>query len=252
MEDQVQVFKNEQFGDVRTVLQNGEPWFVGKDVAAALGYANASKAISDHVDEDDKLNNESLSSLGQRGGWLINESGLYSLIMSSKLPEAKSFRRWITHEVIPSIRKHGGYLTPQKVEEVLLNPDTIIQLATQLKEERARTAALTTQIKADAPYTEFGKSIASSNDSILLGDFAKVANNDGIKIGRNRLFRWLRDKKYLQPDNKPYQRFVDQGLFELKESNVITYRGDMIVTTTLLTGKGQLVLMDKLRKEMAA
>ena len=183
---------------------------------------------------------------------IINEPGLYSLVIRTRKPEAKSFRRWITHEVIPSIRKHGGYLTPQKVEEVLLNPDTIIQLATQLKEERARTAALTTQIKADAPYTEFGKSIASSNDSILLGDFAKVANNDGIKIGRNRLFRWLRDKKYLQPDNKPYQRFVDQGLFELKESNVITYRGDMIVTTTLLTGKGQLVLMDKLRKEMAA
>ena len=110
-----------------------------------MGYANASKAICDHVDEDDKLNNESLSSLGQRGGWLINESGSYSLIMSSKLPESKSFRCWITHEVIPSIRKHGGYLTPKKVEEVLLNPDTIIRLATQLKEERARSAQLTAQ-----------------------------------------------------------------------------------------------------------
>ena len=251
MEDQIQVFNNEQFGVVRTVLQDGEPWFVAADVCKALEIGNPTDVMR-RLDADERT---LVSIEGASNGLpvnAVNEPGLYTLVLTSRKPEAKAFKRWITHEVIPSIRKHGGYLTPQKVEEVLLNPDTIIQLATQLKEERARTAALTTQITVDAPYTEFGKSIASSNDSILLGDFAKVANNDGIKIGRNRLFRWLRDKKYLQPDNKPYQRFVDQGLFELKESNVITYRGDMIVTTTLLTGKGQLVLMDKLRKEMVA
>ena len=107
--NELQIFKNEQFGEVRVVEQNGEPWFVGKDVAEILGYQNASKALSDHVDEDDKLNNESLSSLGQRGGWLINESGLYSLILSSKLPQAKQFKRWVTSEVLPSIRKQGYY-----------------------------------------------------------------------------------------------------------------------------------------------
>lgn len=105
----VSIFKNEEFGEVRTVMIDGEPWFVGKDVAVALGYTNPSKAMTDHVDEDDKLNNESLSSLGQRGGWLINEGGLYSLVMSSKLPTARKFKRWVTSEVIPSIRKTGTY-----------------------------------------------------------------------------------------------------------------------------------------------
>ena len=106
----LQVFKNEQFGQVRVIEQDGETWFVGKDVAEILGYENSSKALIDHVDNDDKLNNVSLSSLGQRGGWLINESGLYSLVMSSKLPQAKAFKRWVTHDVIPSIRKHGAYI----------------------------------------------------------------------------------------------------------------------------------------------
>lgn len=109
----LQVFKNEQFGEVRVMEHNGEPWFVGKDVAEILGYTNASKALTDHVDPEDKLNNESLSSLGQRGGWLINESGLYSLILSSKLSAAKKFKRWVTAEVLPSIRKHGFYETPR-------------------------------------------------------------------------------------------------------------------------------------------
>ena len=111
--NKIQIFKNEQFGEVRVIEQNGEPWFVGKDVTGILGYQNASKALTDHVDEEDKLNNESLSSLGQRGGWIINESGLYSLILSSKLPQAKQFKRWVTSEVLPSIRKHGGYINGQ-------------------------------------------------------------------------------------------------------------------------------------------
>ena len=109
----LQIFKNEEFGEIRTVEIGGEPWFVSKDVAEILGYTNPSKALSDHVDEEDKLNNESLSSLGQRGGWLINESGLYSLILSSKLPNAKAFKKWVTSEVLPSIRKHGGYINGQ-------------------------------------------------------------------------------------------------------------------------------------------
>ena len=138
----IELFKNESFGEIRTLIINDEVWFVGKDVASALGYKNVSKALQDHVDEEDKLNNETLSSLGQRGGWLINESGLYSLILSSKLPQAKEFKRWITNEVLPSIRKHGGYLTPQKIEEAILNPDTLIQLATTLKEEQEKNKRL--------------------------------------------------------------------------------------------------------------
>lgn len=117
--NELQIFKNQEFGSVRTILIDDEPWLVGKDVAQVLGYQNPSKALTDHVDDEDKLNNESLSSLGQRGGWLINESGLYSLVLSSKLPSAKKFRRWVTSEVLPSIRKTGGYHLPQTYAEAL-------------------------------------------------------------------------------------------------------------------------------------
>lgn len=129
---EIQVFSNAELGEVRTTVIDGEVMFVGKDVAEILGYQNGSKALADHVDEEDKLNNDSLSSLGQRGGWLINESGLYSLILSSKMPNAKKFKRWVTAEVLPAIRKHGVYA----VDEVLQNPDVLIQALTELKKER--------------------------------------------------------------------------------------------------------------------
>ena len=139
--NELQVFNFEQ-SQVRVIEQNGETWFVGKDVCDVLGYSNPSKALIDHVDEEDKLNNESLLSLGQRGGWLINESGLYSLILSSKLPTAKQFKRWITFEVIPSIRKHGAYMTEQILEKALTNPDFLIQLAQQLKSEQEKNKVM--------------------------------------------------------------------------------------------------------------
>lgn len=142
----LQIFDNPEFGKVRVIEKDGEPWFVGKDVAEVLGYSNLNEAIKDHVDNEDKLNSKTLSSfklnLGQRGGWLINESGLYSLILLSKMPDARRFKRWVTNEVIPSIRRHGAYMTPEKLEEVLLNPDTLIQLAQNLKaEQEARKKA---------------------------------------------------------------------------------------------------------------
>lgn len=145
----VTVFNNEEFGKVRTVIIDGEPWFVGKDVAEILGYVNASKALADHVDDEDKLNNDSLSSLGQRGGWLINESGLYSLILSSKMPNAKKFKHWVTDEVLPCIRKNGIYATDNVIDNILNNPDFGIELLTRLKEERsARVEPLKCQIQA--------------------------------------------------------------------------------------------------------
>ena len=136
-------FNNPKFGEVRTVEQNGEPWFVGKDVAVILGYTNPSKALTDHVDDEDKLNNETLSSLGQRGGWLINESGLYSLILSSKLPTARAFKRWVTSEVLPSLRKHGLYAA----DELLNNPDLMIEAMQALKAERAKNQQLNAKVQ---------------------------------------------------------------------------------------------------------
>lgn len=137
MNNELQIFNNSDFGNIRVVENSGEPWFVGKDVAEVLGYTNPSKALADHVDADDKLNNETLLSLGQRGGWLINESGLYSLIMSSKLPQAKAFKRWVTHEVLPAIRKTGSYKTPKQSSD---------RDKAMLKNAQARSAKLWLEI----------------------------------------------------------------------------------------------------------
>ena len=247
--NEIKVFENSEFGTLRGVEIDGESWLVGKDVAEKLGYKNPNEAIADHVDDEDKLNSKTLSSLGQRGGWLINESGLYSLVLGSKLPNAKKFKRWVTSEVLPAIRKHGGYLTAEQVEEALLNPDVLIRLATELKDEREQRKALEGQIAEDKPYTGFGRAIAASSDAILVREFAKLANNAGIPIGQNRLYRWLRANSYLMQDNKPYQRYVDNGWFALRESTVTMIKGDLLRTTTLITGKGQMALLARLKDD---
>lgn len=245
--NELKVFSNEQFGSIRGVEIEGESWLVGKDVAERLGYSNPQKAIRDHVDDEDKTVNESFTVNGTMGV-LINESGFYSLVLGSKLPNAKQFKHWVTSEVLPAIRKHGGYLSAEKVEEALLNPDVLIHLATQLKEEREQRRALAEQIQRDKPFTEFGSAIAASSDAILVGEFAKLARNNGVVIGQNRLFRWLRENGYLMDDNKPYQKYVDQGLFVMRESSITTIKGNMVRTTTLITGKGQMVLMNRLQQ----
>lgn len=170
--------------------ENGEPWFVAKDVCDVLGYTNASKAISDHVDSEDKLNNESLSSLGQRGGWLVNESGLYSLVLSSKLPTAKEFKRWVTHEVLPSIRKHGAYMTQQTLDKALTSPDFLIQLATKLKEEQEKVKELEPKAQALDDFTNV-------EDRLLVRDAAKVLSNAGTPIKEKQLREWMADHNWI-------------------------------------------------------
>ena len=243
--NEIKVFESSEFGAIRTILKNGEPWFVAADVCKTLELSNPTVAV-ERLDEDEraKLN------LGRQGeGTIINEPGLYALVLGSRKPEAKAFKRWITHEVIPAIRKHGGYLTAEKVEEALLNPDVLIRLATELKDEREHRKALEGQIADDKPYTGFGRAIAASSDAILVREFAKLANNAGIPIGQNRLYRWLRANSYLMQDNKPYQRYVDNGWFALRESTVTTIKGDLLRTTTLITGKGQMALLARLKDD---
>mgnify|MGYP000178260008 CR=1 FL=1 len=172
----------------------GEPWFVAKDVCDVLGYTNASKAISDHVDSEDKLNNESLSSLGQRGGWLVNESGLYSLVLSSKLPTAKEFKRWVTHEVLPQIRKHGAYMTQQTLDKALTSPDFLIQLATKLKEEQEKVKELEPKAKALDDFTNV-------EGAKLIRDAAKILSNAGTPIGEKRLREWMADNGWIYRHN---------------------------------------------------
>lgn len=243
--NQIKIFESTEFGQVRTVLVNEEPYFVGNDVAEILGYTNTSKALKDHVDTEDKLNNKTLSSLGQRGGWLINESGLYSLVLSSKMPNAKKFKRWVTSEVLPSIRKHGAYLTPEKLEEALLNPDTLIKLATDLKAERKKRIAFEVQAEQDKPKVLFADAVASSQTSILVGELAKILKQNGVNIGQNRLFAELRERGYLikrkgSDWNMPTQKSMDMRLFEIKETVISHADGHTSINKTVkVTGTGQ-------------
>ena len=215
--NELQIFKNEEFGEVRTVTIDNEPWFVGKDVAMALGYQNASKALADHVEECDKLNNESLSSLGQRGGWLINESGLYALIFGSKLESAKRFKYWVTSEVLPAIRKTGGYRmqAPQGKELLAL---AVLEAQKTIEEQ-------TTQIERMKPKEIFADAVATSHTAILIGDLAKLLKQNGVETGQKRLFVWMRENGYLIKRkgadwNMPTQKSMEMGLFEVKESTV--------------------------------
>ena len=244
--NEIKIFDNPEFGKVRTMEINGEPYFVGKDVSEILGYSDTNKAIAMHVDDEDKLNDKTASSLGQRGGWLINESGLYSLILSSKLPKAKEFKRWVTSEVLPSIRKHGAYA----VDELLNDPEFAIKTFTALKEERERSKRLSEQIEADKPKVIFADSVSAAKSSILVGDLAKLLKQNGINIGQNRLFEWLRQNGYLIKDgtskNMPTQRAADMKLFEVKVRTVNNPDGSIRETkTTVVTGKGQVYFVNK-------
>ena len=244
--NEIKIFDNPEFGKVRTMEINGEPYFVGKDVSEILGYSDTNKAIAMHVDDEDKLNDKTASCLGQRGGWLINESGLYSLILSSKLPKAKEFKRWVTSEVLPSIRKHGAYA----VDELLNDPEFAIKTFTALKEEREKSKRLSEQIEADKPKVIFADSVSAAKSSILIGDLAKLLKQNGVNIGQNRLFEWLRQNGYLIKDgtskNMPTQRAADMKLFEVKVRTVNNPDGSIRETkTTVVTGKGQVYFVNK-------
>lgn len=245
----LETFENKQFGTIRTWtdVEGGKVLFCGSDVAKALGYANPSKALSDHCKGVTKRYTPTPG--GAQSLSFIPESDVYRLVFSSKLPNAERFTDWVTEEILPTIRKHGAYMTPEKVEEILLNPDTIIKLATELKEERERTAALNAKIKEDKPYTEFGAAIAANSDAILVRDFAKLLHNDGIKMGEKRLYKWLRENGFLMQTapTKPYQKYVDMGWFRVDERSISTVQGQMIVSTTKITGKGQMGLLSALR-----
>lgn len=211
--NQLQIFENPEFGAVRTVELNGEPWLVGKDVAQALGYERATKAIQDHVDTEDKGVVPIQDSIGRMQKTpVINESGLYSLVLSSKLPTARKFRHWVTSEVLPSIRRHGLYAA----DELLNNPDLMIQAMEALKSERAKNQQLTEKVRQDAPKVLFAESVEASNRSILIFDLAKILRQNGVQIGGNRLFEWMRENSYLikrkgSDWNMPTQRSMEWG-----------------------------------------
>ena len=247
MSNEIKIFENEEFGSVRTMEINGEPYFVGKDVAEILGYANASKALIDHVDDEDKLNNETLSSLGQRGGWLINESGLYSLILSSKLPNVKKFKRWVTSDVLPAIRKTGSYSIQSKPDSYTIEDPAA--RARRWAEEYEEKKALEAKIEEQKPLVEYAEHIQASKDVIDMKSMAKLASKNGIKIGRNKLFSFLRDRKILDRENIPYANYMDKEWFQVVESPYTFNNGDVkIIRTTLVSPKGQIGIIRQLKK----
>ena len=247
--DMLKVFEKAEFGRVRVVECEGEPWFVAKDVCECLELTDVSKTIS-LLDDDEKGTNSIRTPGGEQQMLVVSEPGLYSLILRSRKPEAKAFKRWVTHDVIPSIRKRGLYATPQTVEAMLADPDTAIKLLTSLKEERAKSAALAAKVEQDAPKVLFADSVAASRSSILIGDLAKLLVQNGVKIGQNRLFVYLREKGFLiqsgSRKNTPTQRSMEMGLFEVKEYLVHNPDGSTRTRfTTKVTGKGQLYFVKK-------
>lgn len=248
--NEIQIFNNSEFGQVRSLVINGEPWLVGKDVTKALGYDNPSKAIRDHVEEEDKrvgVQNVTpyiIDSLGRKQHpTFINESGLYALVFGSKLPSAKKFKRWVTSEVLPALRKTGQYQVKELSGSELM--------AKALIEAQSVLAAKDKQIEEMKPKALFADAVATSHTSILVGELAKILKQNGIEMGQKRLFAWLREKGYLikrqgTDYNMPTQKAMELGLFEIKEGSYVNGSGVNITTKTpKITGKGQQYFINK-------
>ena len=257
----LRVFSNEEFGDINVILINNKEYFEAISVAKSLGYSNPRDAIRRHCEIDGVVFHDVGVVTGTRydGSELfqkvskkfIDEGNVYRLIIKSKLPSARRFEKWVMNEVLPTIRQNGVYMKDSVIEQTLNNPDFIIQMATKLKEERdqklremQRADRLEEIIALDEPYTDFGKKIEKSNGAITIGEFAKLLNNANLDIGRNRLYSWFRDNGYFiklgKERNIPKQVYISQGLSEVCERIIHTRGKEIISTTTLITGKGQL------------
>ena len=256
--NELKIFENEQFGKVRVVQIEDDPWFVGKDVAAALGYSDTKSALKDHVDVEDKqiIQRGQIATLDipNRGMTIINESGLYSLVLSSKLPSAKVFKRWVTSEVLPAVRKHGAYVTPSTLEQMIADPDTTIQILTALKDERAQRIKLEAEAKKNFPKVLFAESVSASSDCVSIGILAKMICQNGTPIGQNRLFALLRKDGYLMQSgaryNLPTQKSIEMGLFRIKESTISNPDGGIrLLQTTVVTGRGQEYFINRYSKK---
>lgn len=263
--NKIQIFQNEQFGKVRIAMnENEEPLFCLADVCAVIGIANA-RNVRSRLEEDDVCQMDTIDSMGRNQQvTFITESGLYDVIIRSDSEKAKPFRKWVTSEVLPSIRKHGAYMTQETLEKALASPDFLIQLATNLKEEKQKRieaeqkAELAEQtIKSNAPKVLFADAVSTSQRSCLVAELAKILQQNGVNIGQNRLFAWMRENGYLcskgQYYNQPTQKAMDLGLFELKKTTINKPDGSILVsTTTKVTGKGQVYFVNKfLGKDVA-
>lgn len=248
----LQIFNSPEFWQVRTIQQNGEPWFIGKDVAEILGYSNTPKAIRDHVDDEDKLTERIVLSGQNREMTIINESGLYSLILSSKMPKAKEFKRWVTSEVIPAIRKTGGYIAgSENMTDAEIMAKAVLVAQSTIRQRDQRIKELECDVAAAKPKVLFADAVSASDSTILIGDLAKILKQNGHPIGQKRLFNWMREQGYLikrqgADYNSPTQRAMEMGLFKIKETAISYSDGHVSVSkTTKVTGKGQQYFINK-------
>lgn len=239
--DDIQIFDSPEFGAIRvTISENGEPLFVAADVCRALEIGNPSDAVA-RLDEDERT---LVSIEGASNGRPVNavtEPGLYGLVLGSRKPEAKVFKRWVKHEVLPSIRKHGAYMTSDTLDQMIASPEFGIKLLTALRDERDKNKALTAKIEADQPKVDFADHISGYKGTISVGSLAKLLSKNGITIGRNKLYRWMRDEKILNQDNIPYQKYMDTGYFTVIE----TMKNGYPYQVTRVTGAGQLFLQKR-------
>jgi len=247
--NEIMIFNNPEFGSVRTVCIDGEPWLVGKDVAEILGYSNPRKALIDHVDADDKGVTKCDTLGGAQNLTVINESGFYSLVLSSKMPNAKKFKRWVTAEVLPTIRKTGGYVANEDVfvETYLPFADEPIK---QLFKIQCRVInQLNERIRKDEPKVKFADHVSDSTNLIDVNKMAKLCADHGMRIGRNRLFAWMRSRGILMGGNIPYQEYIENGYFRVKESVYETNGQTRTYQQTFVTGKGQQYILSRLMRE---
>lgn len=245
--NEIKVFDNGQFGRLRTVVKDGEPWFVAGDVCEAL---ELDRTATRRLDDDEKDVHSTHTPGGCQEMTIVNEPGLYALVLGSRKPEARAFKRWITHEVIPDIRKHGMYATDNTVERMLDNPDAMIALLERYRDEKAQRVALEAKAEKDAPKVLFADSVASSNQSILVGHLAKMMRQNGFEVGQNRLFDILRRDGFLCASgdrrNMPSQRSMEAGLMEIKERSINNPDGTIRLTITpMVTGKGQVYFVNR-------
>ena len=247
--NEIKVFEHEAFGEIRTVTIDGEPWFVGKDVAAALGYADTFGALKKHVDLEDRQNCQNDSFESPRGLTIINESGLYGLIFNSKLPGAKKFKRWVTSEVLPTIRRTGGYIADDEQFLRFYAPTADEPTMAFIRAQMEIARGLCRKIDADKPLVEFATSVMGSKNAIDMNSMAKLAANEGILIGQKRLFAWLRKRRILMANNLPYQEYIDRGYFCVREKVFRLPDGCKTYRQTLVTGKGQEFIIRRLSEE---
>lgn len=246
--NELTLFENPDFGNIRTLeTAEGRVLFCGKDIAIALGYSNPRKALADHCKGVTKC--DTLTNGGKQELSFIPESDVYRLAFGSKLPNAERFTDWVAEEVIPSIRRHGAYMTDDVLKKALTSPDFLIQLATELKSEKEKNQRLENKIEADKPKVIFADAVSVSQRSILVGELAKLLRQNGVKIGQNRLFEWMRENGYLMNNgrsyNMPTQYSMERGLFEVKETPIIHSDGYTTVNfTPKVTGKGQLYFIN--------